>query len=177
MPLTTDTARLFLAFPADELAVALNQLQDRLTLPGRRIPSRQFHLTLRFLGTLSVIQSTSLMKQLPQMLLPTFTLELNQLNCFPRAKVVWVGPTHVPDALSRLHDDLTLRCSALRLGPPHKAFRPHITLFRHHCAVELPPITPIRYQPSRLCLYSSIQSEQGPHYEILESWPLNHGNG
>ncbi len=171
--MTADAPRLFLAFPADELTGALNRLQDRLALPGRRIPGRQFHLTLRFLGELSATQSASLMKQLPLMTLPGFTLELNQLGSFPRAKVVWIGPTCIPDTLSRLHDDLTLRCHALRLGPPHKAFRPHITLFRHHSAVGLPPISPIRYQPTRLCLYSSIQSEQGPHYEILESWPLH----
>lgn len=167
-----DNKRLFLAFPADELAEELNRLQDRLALPGRRIPSRQFHLTLRFLGVLSTIQSTSLMKQLPQMRLPRFTLELDQLDCFPRAKVVWIGPSQVPAPLSRLHDDLTLRCRALRLGPPHKAFRPHITLFRHHCTVNFPSIAPIHYRPTQLCLYSSIQSEQGPHYEILASWPL-----
>lgn len=170
--MTSDNTRLFLAFPAAELAGALNPLQDRLALPGRRIPSRQFHVTLRFLGALSTSQSTSLRKQLTQMRLPRFTLELDQLDCFPRAKVVWIGPSRVPEPLSRLHDELTLRCSALRLGPPHKAFRPHITLFRHDCAVELPSIPPIHYRPTRLCLYSSVQSEQGPHYEILASWPL-----
>lgn len=170
--MASDDKRLFLAFPAEELAMMLNPLQDRLALPGRRIPSRQFHLTLRFLGALGPPQSTSIIKQLSQMRLPRFTLELDHLDCFPRAKVVWIGPTRVPEPLSRLHDELTLRCSALRLGPPHKAFRPHITLFRHDCAVKLPSITAIHYRPTRLCLYSSIQSEQGPHYEILESWPL-----
>lgn len=169
--------QLFLAFPADTVAAQLHQLQDRLALPGRRIPSRQFHLTLRFLGALNDTQSTSLMKQLPRMQLPRFTLELNQLDCFSRAKVVWVGPTQVPEALQALYQELNNRCGALKLDPPHKAFRPHITLFRHDCVVELPPITPIRFQPTQLCLYRSIQSEQGPHYEILASWELNNGEG
>ncbi|GHA25303.1 RNA 2',3'-cyclic phosphodiesterase [Oceanisphaera arctica] len=167
-----DTSRLFLAFPADDQAPALSRLQDRLALAGRRIPASQFHLTLRFLGPLTPVQSGSLLKQLPKMRLPAFTLELDRLGSFPRAKVVWIGPSRVPFALSTLSDELAARCAALKLGPPHRAFRPHITLFRHDSTQELPPITPIRYRPSRLCLYSSTLSEQGPNYHILQSWPL-----
>ena len=170
-----DTSRLFLAFPADELAPALSRLQESLGLAGRRIPARQFHLTLRFLGPLSHIQSRSLLKQLPQIRLAAFELALDRLGCFPRAKVVWIGPSRVPPALSALSDELAARCAALKLGPPHRAFRPHITLFRHDTPQALPPITPIRYRPSRLCLYSSTLSDQGPNYHILQSWPLTDG--
>ena len=171
--MTTDAPRLFLAFPADKLAVSLNQLQDQLALPGRRILSHQFHLTLRFLGTLTDTQSTSLLKQLPQMQLPRFELPLNQLGCFTRANVVWIGTNQVPEALMSLYQEINNRCGSLKLGPPHKAYRPHITLFRHPCLPELPTITPIIYRPTKLCLYRSMPNEQGPHYEILESWELN----
>lgn len=170
--MTTETARLFFAFPADALSEPLLRLQAQLALPGPPIPAHQFHLTLRFLGTLSARQCGSLLKQLPRMNLPRFTLELNQLGCFTRARVVWVGPTQIPQALTELHQDLTRRCGALRLGPTHKAFRPHITLFRHSASGDLPEIAPILYRPSQLCLYSSSRTEQGPSYRILASWPL-----
>ncbi len=170
-----DTSRLFLAFPAEELAPTLSQLQDRLALTGRRIPSTQFHMTLRFLGPLTRGQTGSLLKQLPQMKLPAFELELDRLGCFPRARVIWIGPSRLPSALTALSEELDARCASLKLGPPHRAFRPHITLFRHDSTPTLPPIAPLVYRPSRLCLYSSTLSEQGPNYQILQSWPLTDG--
>ncbi|MFP2771046.1 RNA 2',3'-cyclic phosphodiesterase [Oceanisphaera sp. KMM 10153] len=170
--MTSKNNRLFLAFPAEALAPELTRLQRRLALPGRRIPPEQLHLTLRFLGPLTQTQSDSLLKQLPKIRLATFELKLDRLGCFPRARVVWIGPSRVPPGLSALSDELAARCASLKLGPPHRAFRPHITLFRHDSTQELPPITPIRYRPSRLCLYSSTLSEQGPEYHILQSWPL-----
>lgn len=164
--------RLFLAFPADDLAPALCRLQDWLALPGRRIPSHQFHLTLRFLGQTEMSRQGTLERWLGRRTLPAFTLRLNRLGCFPRAGVVWTGPSRVPGALAQLAEEVGLYCASLKLGPPHRAFRPHVTLFRHCAACPLPETEPLVYRPRSLGLYRSVQTEQGPHYEPLHSWPL-----
>ncbi|MCT7654840.1 RNA 2',3'-cyclic phosphodiesterase [Oceanimonas sp. NS1] len=168
--------RLFLAFSAEALVPELKALQHRLALPGRRIPPEQLHLTLHFLGQCSREQQDSLLHQLDNLPLPGFTLSLDQLGCFRRAGVVWLGPSNPPPALMALADTVELKCRALGLGKPHKAYRPHITLFRHCKTDKLPAITPIHYRPKALCLYRSTLTDQGPIYHCLQRWPLDAEN-
>lgn len=167
-----DDNRLFLAFPADELAPPLTRLQHRLALPGRRIPLHQLHLTLHFLGQCSPEQQASLQQQLDRLSLPGFELDLDRLGCFPRAGVVWLGPSAPPPALMQLADTMELKCRAMGVGKPHKAYRPHITLFRHCKTDTLPVIQPVHYRPQSLCLYRSTLTDQGPEYHCLQRWPL-----
>ncbi|WP_375056237.1 RNA 2',3'-cyclic phosphodiesterase [Zobellella sp. DQSA1] len=164
--------RLFLAFPADALAPALSGLQDRLRLPGRRIPAHQFHLTLRFLGHTETTRQQALTRRLGKHPLPAFNLSLDRLGCFSRAGVVWIGPTRVPEALAQLAEAMAQYCASLGIGPPHKAFRPHITLYRHCSGETLPDIEPIGFRPEQLCLYRATPTGQGPVYDRLQAWPL-----
>ena len=175
----TDDSRLFLAFPAAELVEPLSrlqtQLQTQLRQPGRRLAASQFHLTLRFLGQLNATQYHSLLRQLPTLSLPSFSLALDQLGYFPGANVLWLGPSQVPSALSDLYQDLLRRCASLRLAPPHKAYRPHISLYRQTELLDvakLPSISPIEYRPRQLALYRSVPSAVGSNYHIEASWPL-----
>ncbi|PSJ42409.1 RNA 2',3'-cyclic phosphodiesterase [Zobellella endophytica] len=164
--------RLFLAFPADRLAVPLARLQDHLVLPGRRIPPEQLHLTLRFLGETTAAHQQALQRHLNRLALPAFALTLDRLGYFPRAGVVWIGPSRPPEALMGLADELELGCHALGTAPSHRAFRPHVTLFRHCNGTTLPAISPLTYVPERLALYRSTLTEQGPRYDCLQAWPL-----
>lgn len=174
-----DNSRLFLAFPAEPLTASLHQLQsqlqEQLAFTARRIPESQFHLTLRFLGQLNNTQAASILRQLPTLSLPAFSLQLDQLGYFPSAKVLWVGPSQVPSVLSDIYQELLLRCASLRLAPPHKAYRPHISLYRSAELAEpscLPNITALTFSPRQLCLYRSVPNALGNDYHIEASWPL-----
>lgn len=167
--------RLFLAFPANRLQRQLEHLQDRLSLPGRRIPAHQFHLTLRFLGPLTPEQQQQLEQRVDQLPLESFTLELDRLGCFARARVVWIGPTQIPEPLITLAGQAELAVQELGLAAPRSQFHPHISLFRHARGRTRPVIPPIDYRPERLVLYASSQSEAGPVYHSLRSWPLTTG--
>ncbi|WP_107852021.1 RNA 2',3'-cyclic phosphodiesterase [Oceanimonas marisflavi] len=170
--MASDDNRLFLAFPAEELALPLKTLQQRLDLSGRRIPPEQLHLTLHFLGQCSPEQQASLLEQLNRLPLPGFELTLDRLGCFSRAGVVWLGPSTPPAALMTLADTVELKCRALGVGKPHRAYRPHITLFRHCKTDVLPAIAPLPYRPQSLCLYRSTLTDQGPEYHCLKRWEL-----
>lgn len=170
--MASDDNRLFLAFSAEALAPELTRLQRRLALPGRPIAPEQLHLTLHFLGQCNPKQQASLLNQLDHLSLPGFELVLDQLGCFSRAGVVWLGPSTPPPALMSLAEAVELKCRALGLDKPHKAYRPHVTLFRHCNTETLPAITPIHYQPAALCLYRSTLTDQGPVYHCLQRWPL-----
>ncbi|WP_157420089.1 RNA 2',3'-cyclic phosphodiesterase [Oceanisphaera avium] len=170
--MSCDYSRLFLAFPATELSESLSLLQDQLALPGRRVPVHQFHLTLRFLGALTPTQFDSLHRQLSGVRLAKFHLRLDNLGYFPKAQVAWLGPTRVPTALSTLYQELLLRCASLRLAKPHKAYRPHVSVYRNTPAPPRITISPLAFSPPYLALYNSTASEQGVHYEELARWPL-----
>lgn len=176
--MNADNSRLFLAFSAEQLNESLSQLQEQLptqlALPDSRVPLSQFHLTLRFLGQLNDTQEASLLRQLPSIKLPDFTLQLDRLGYFPGAKVLWLGSSQVPSALSDLYQNLLLRCASLRIAPPHKAYRPHISLYRHIALADLavlPKISPLVFRPHQLCLYRSVPSALGRDYQIEASWP------
>lgn len=176
--INTDNSRLFLAFAAEQLHAPIAQLQAQLqaqqTWSGRAVPLAHLHLTLRFLGQLNGTQAASLLRQLASIKLPAFTLQLDQLGYFPGVNLIWVGPSLVPTALSDLYQDLSLRCASLRIAQPHKAYRPHISLYRHIEPAglpDLPLIKPIVYQPRQLCLYRSVPSAQGSDYQLEASWP------
>ena len=166
------TQRLFLAFPAGQLSRSLVKLQDSLALPGRRIPPEQFHLTLRFLGELSLPLQVRLMRKVSRLPLVAFGLELDKLGCFGRAKVVWLGPTQIPEPLITLAGQTELAIQQLGLAPSRTGFRPHISLFRHTSTGPLPTISPIPYRANQLGLYASRLTSDGPVYECIKSWKL-----
>ncbi|GAA3551081.1 RNA 2',3'-cyclic phosphodiesterase [Zobellella aerophila] len=167
------TQRLFLAFPADQLRRPLLKLQDRLALPGRRIPPEQFHLTLRFLGELGAAQQAQVEQMVDRLPLVAFSLELDKLGCFGRAKVLWLGPTQIPEPLITLAGQAELGIQELGLDASRTGFHPHISLFRHtSSASRLPALPPIHYQPDRLVLYASQTTREGPSYESVHSWKL-----
>ncbi|PSJ41468.1 RNA 2',3'-cyclic phosphodiesterase [Zobellella taiwanensis] len=170
--MASDDNRLFLAFPARELASPLARLQDRLSLPGRRIPAAQLHLTLLFIGRLGHDDRAALLRRLARMPMPGFELVLDRLGCFPRAGVVWAGPSAPPAVLMTLAGAVELACRTLGQPRPHRAYRPHITLFRHCTTDTLPPMSPLVYRPRELCLYHSELTAEGPLYHCLQRWPL-----
>ncbi|WP_116475711.1 RNA 2',3'-cyclic phosphodiesterase [Zobellella maritima] len=169
------TQRLFLAFPAGQLTRPLLRLQDRLALSGRRIPPEQFHLTLRFLGELDAVQQAQVEQMVDRLPLVAFRLELDKLGCFGRARVLWLGPTQIPEPLITLAGQTELGIQELGLPASRPGFHPHISLFRHTSAGGLPSISPIHYQPDRLTLYASRPTSKGPVYECERSWPLTSG--
>lgn len=169
------TQRLFLAFPAGQLKRPLLRLQDRLDLPGRRIPPEQFHMTLRFLGELDAVQQARVEQMVDLLPLVAFRLELDKLGCFGRARVLWLGPTQIPEPLITLAGQAELGVQELGLPASRPGFHPHISLFRHTSARRLPIIPPIHYQPDRLILYLSRPTREGPVYECARSWALTSG--
>lgn len=170
--MTETNNRLFLAFAAQQLAPELTLLQNRLALPGRRVSPEQFHMTLHFMGQCTPEQQTSLLAQIDRLTLPAFALTLDRLGCFAKAGVIWLGPSAPPDSLMKLYETIELKCRALGAGKPHRAYRPHITLFRNCTSEALPPIAPLHYRPDSLCLYRSELTAQGPVYHCQKRWPL-----
>jgi 2'-5' RNA ligase len=136
-----DMWRLFIAveLPSSVLA-ELAEIQDHLkkrTPPGtvRWVNPGGIHLTLKFLGDVSVTKRDSLEKALANAVEghAPFTLSTGSLGCFPNAdrpRVVWIGLQNQIEALAAVRDAVERLIAPLGYPTEDRSFSPHLTLGR-----------------------------------------------
>lgn len=166
---TPNSLRLFYAlWPDDAAASALMQLQA--SMPGRRIPYSNLHMTLVFLGQ----QPAALLPDLKDVLthLPhaDITLTLDRLGYFPRNHIAWVGPRNAPEALFSLHEHLVraLEENNVSFNGQH-TYKPHVTLARDASQPQDAIFDPITWHATVAALVQSITTPEGSVYHILAS--------
>lgn len=165
--------KLFFALPLHELAPALIDWRERRPWPGLPVPQANLHLTLAFLGEADEATLAQLMTAAELQHCPPFSVRLDQTGWFNRAKAAWVGPREWPNELNVLARALRRHGEKLGLGNGELGYRPHVTLSRK--AAEAPaelPAPEFMLHADRFCLYSSVSTPDGVHYEPLACWPL-----
>ena len=116
----------------DEVA---QNLQERLSgVPIRWVPVRNVHVTLKFLGDVS-IKNLEVLKKL----LETeahghvpFEISVGDLGAFPserRPRVLWIG-VEAPQELTALQRGIEAETARLGYAPEDRPFSPHLTLGR-----------------------------------------------
>jgi 2'-5' RNA ligase len=172
--------RLFFALePNRENAVDIANWRDRqFPGAGRPVPMANLHITLAFLGEISHQRLEQLCLAVDDYLrrhpAGDFTLELDQLGYWPKPQILWLGPSHWPDALNQLAAGLAQLGTALGARRKRGAFQPHITLLR---GCELAPAAPaapplFSQQYSDFALLESRQGRNGVSYHPLANWAL-----
>lgn len=178
--------RIFLGIP---LTIgSAGQLSDRLDvafprgLPGRRVPSENWHLTLRFLGNVAPDSVARLRRELGREGLGgPFEITFGALGAFPRpkrARVIWLGVTRGEEPLQRLAATVESRVRAAGLPPEDRPFSPHLTLSRLRdpsdvarlIASPRPPVVALPVH--ELVLFRSHLGAGPPRYEAVERFPL-----
>lgn len=100
----------------------------------RWVPPQNVHLTIKFLGDVSV----SNIELLKQMLvveagqLPPFEIAVGGLGCFPnsrRARVIWIG-LKTPPAMETLQHAIETASARLGYSSEDRKFSPHLTIGR-----------------------------------------------
>lgn len=146
---------------------------------ARRVPPAQLHLTVSFIGAMSVEQGESLARGLAHVRYlppaPVTMLDVWPKRAQPRLMVAVVASS---DAFAALDAHVRSLMSAAGLPLDARAFRPHVTLARFprdaaaasaiESATRLPP--PLRFES--LVLYSSTLAKQGARYEALAAVKL-----
>ena len=120
------------------LEQVMRQFWQRLqTLPGRAVrwvPAGNIHLTLKFLGDVSLAN----LDMLKEMLLtevkvhPPFEFSVGGVGAFPNAtspRVVWVG-VQAPQELLTLQSAIESKMEKLCYSREERPFSPHLTLGR-----------------------------------------------
>lgn len=161
-----DASRVALAaIPAPEIA--------------RRVPEAQLHLTVTFIGALSVERGSALVDALQEQTMCVAPAAITRIAHWPSAAhpKLTVAELAMSDDFTSL--DWRIRSLMLELGLPvdARAFRPHVTLARF--GREAPVVERVFFTPGQLlvrfealALYSSTLARRGARYEALMTMPL-----
>ena len=173
----SERQRLFFALtPSSELAQAFHRLamNELRSCRGRRLKPEQIHLTLRFIGPVNDDVATCVQEAASGIILPAFELVFDTLGYWPRPRVVWSMPSHVPPALTDLAAQLERICVACGLPAETRAYVPHLTLLRNAHQRPADVTMPALHWP--VDAFALIRSEtlpQGAVYTELQRWALS----
>ena len=178
--MVAELRRLFLAVAVDsQVKVMLAQHLDLWTIPGKVVPPDNWHLTVRFLGSMEEIRSEILTGLLDQANLgPPFDLVLGEMGAFPkssRANVLWLGVDDKGHGLVRLNRVTEETCREGGLSPEERPFAAHLTLSRLRPPenvvdlIESYDAQKFRWTVEELTL---LETKPGPRYEEIERFEL-----
>ena len=133
--------RTFVAIELDEtISAALTDLQEQLKADVPRgsvrwVRPEGIHLTLKFLGDVSVARIEELEQALTQACTPcpVFSFSVGGLGCFPnprRPRVIWVGVQEGGGTLKRLQEAVEHGMEKLGFAPEGRRFDAHLTVGR-----------------------------------------------
>jgi 2'-5' RNA ligase len=160
-----------------EIVALLGRLREG-EWPVRWVHDEGLHLTLKFFGEVAPERLDVIAEAVRFAGQDTGSLDLrlDGLGAFPsvvRPRVLWIG-IDGPPALEVLYDRLERGAEAIGFPPEGAPFRPHVTLGRVREGHRLPAngleeagrtLTAAPFVGSRLVLYESVLTTQGPRYE------------
>jgi len=165
--------RLFYAlWPApevrDALAAAARPLLEACR--GRRVPKRNYHLTLAFLGSVPQQRLDELHAAAGKVTVEPFTLRIDRHGQWRGPQVAWLGCSNPPAAATQLADNLRAALEPLGFEPDARPFQPHLTVLRGCRACDWDgEIAPVEWPVRGFVLVRSETLPGGPVYRVV--WP------
>ncbi|WP_049929062.1 RNA 2',3'-cyclic phosphodiesterase [Halopiger goleimassiliensis] len=174
----------------DEMASAVADLQAEFAdASGLNVTDpEQAHVTLKFLGDVDEDRVPALERELAAAVddagVDPFTVRYGGLGVFPSLEyisVVWFGVEEGGERLTRLHEAVEERTTAMGFDPEDHDFTPHVTLARmeHAGGKDLvqdlvrerdPTVGETTVEEIRLT--ESTLTDDGPVYSTVASFPL-----
>jgi RNA 2',3'-cyclic 3'-phosphodiesterase len=175
--------RVFAAVPLPaEVRLALDDKLRPFSLPGKVAPPGNWHLTLRFLGSVDEVTYERFISQLdPMGLGGTFRMALGPMGAFPnpkRATVLWLGVSQGVGELDRLASICEGAAQGAGLAAEERPFRPHLTLSRIRPQTDVGSLIEsfgdagIGWRCETMIVYRSLLGSGGASYEPLEIFEL-----
>ena len=122
-----------------EIKDQLNQITQQLkaemgTVPIRWVAAENIHLTVKFLGDVSLnnVQVFTEMLQAETAALKPMVISVGQLGAFPKLRsprVIWVG-VEAPPELNALQRGIAAQTARIGYAADKRKFSPHLTLGR-----------------------------------------------
>ena len=116
-----------------EVIDSVNQIQSRIKIRAKPVPTEIIHFTVQFLGEVSDEMSQKIQDELNQIEFEAFDVNIKGIGAFPKPsfpRVVWVGTEgEGSEKLNRLALQVSEKLSNLGFKAD-KPFKPHLTIFR-----------------------------------------------
>lgn len=167
--------KLFLGIHLDKQQCReISQLQSSFSTDLKLIPITHLHMTLAFFGLVSNKTQRKIEKRISALQQPVFSIRLNQLTHWKKAKILCITGEAKDKNLLQLVKECQLFAATLNLPYSEHVFKAHITVARN--AQQLPAsqqhFKPLLIKPKQLHLFASKSGKNGVEYRILRSWPL-----
>ena len=167
--------RLFFAlWPDDTVRTALDKSAGKLLGKRvKRVVASNLHITLAFAGSVSGQVRSCLETAAGELRVPCFELYINRVGHWPRPRILWAGPTHIPAELWSLAGALRQALEDCGIETGTRPYQPHVTLARKvsKCpeGTEFPAF---HWSISHFSLVESVTDPAGVRYRVLRSWAL-----
>lgn len=140
---------------------------------GRMVSAQNLHITLLYLGELSLDIRHELASSLDRIHVQPFTLTLDQFGYWRRPQVFWWGARQTPGPLEQLVRALRQAARACGVEVERRPYKVHMTLARK---VKRPPgrvsAEPMTWAIKEFALVRSTLLPEGVKYEVQRRWPL-----
>lgn len=164
------TARLFFALWPDERVrrqVARHQPRE-----GRLVAPENWHITLLFIGSVTVEQQRALESAAANIEVAPFRLELDCLDYWRQVELTWLGVSRPPASLLELNAQLRAAAEEIGFSLEARRYVPHLSLSRGSPAATKRPIEAISWEATAFCLVESMSGTRGVEYKVRRCWPL-----
>jgi len=142
---------------------------------GRRIPARNLHVTLAFLGDVEEPRIAAITQEMQQARPPACAFTLDKLGYFAQSRIVWAGAGVVPPELAAYRARLNEALGHAGLRSEKRAFKLHVSLLRD---VEKTPTAQLLQTRMRLpwavrdvALVASELASGGSRYRVMARVP------
>lgn len=163
----------FAAFPSPPVRDALVALREHLPAGSARLVAPEYlHLTLLFLGNVSLQDYRLLNERVQALQCDPFNINLRQMGSFADHSG-YIAPVETPLPLQVLVQHLTDIAHGCSLSIEACDYLPHVTLARKLPAPIMPAeVTDLNWRVSEFHLVQSATNASGAAYTKLHSWPL-----
>ncbi len=174
-----ETVRVFFAIWPDAAAQKrLTKLAEQLeaVCDGRKVRAENIHLTLVFLGEVSVNRLDALCQVANEVRgagVQTFDFAIEEVHYWKHNRIAYAGTAKVPQGLLDLANALQSALFAGGFAFDRQAYVPHITLVRKARCSALPELAqPIVWPVREWVLVKSGQANGRSGYTPIGRWPL-----
>lgn len=165
------TQRLFIAlWPPTPLQQQIYTESARFAALGRRVPARNLHVTVAFLGSVAQDRIDTLLQVMREARPEACDLKLHTLAYSAKNRMLWMTPALPPASLAAYQSRLSRALGTAGFKTEERAYRPHITLLRdcarptpEQLATKLDIAWPVR----EIALVRSDLAPGGSRYEVI----------
>ncbi len=171
-------SRFFFALSPDKLTKdEIIQYRKALNVSGKLINAEHLHITLIFLGKLSINEQQTVIQVANNLRCMSFNIISGSIGVFNN-NILWLGLKSIPEPLRLLHKQLSLEIQKSGISVDTREYKPHITLIRKAMLKSdsvkslLLNKTPagIHWQVNEFILYESIDTADGVQYQKIKSF-------